>query len=220
MPVPAPRWISESDVVQLMHLGEAVEALRRGLLEEAAGTARNMEKTAAHWGTSSNMHAIGAVFEDAGVFGTKTWGNTPEGGSTPLLLLWHATTARLLAIIEARALGQMHQLDDIRFRNPAGSRYRHDCLFESRFSVHPAPAPAAHRQAFSHARSSRPAWLFLDAIRPTSQAGGLCLPADRVASHARPFLPPPFAGRAAPPRSMRPGLRRTRRATAWAASSR
>src|SRR6516225_5009895 len=107
MPVPAPRWISESDVVQLMHLGEAVEALTRGLLEEAAGTARNMEKTAAHWGTSSNMHAIGAVFEDAGVFGTKTWGNTPEGGSTPLLLLWHATTARLLAIIEARALGQM-----------------------------------------------------------------------------------------------------------------
>jgi alanine dehydrogenase len=107
MPVPAPRWISESDVVQLMHLGEAVEALTRGLLEEAAGTARNMEKTAAHWGTSSNMHAIGAVFEDAGVFGTKTWGNTPEGGSTPLLILWHATTARLLAIIEARALGQM-----------------------------------------------------------------------------------------------------------------
>ena len=107
MPVPAPRWISESDVVQLMHLGEALEALTRGLMEEAAGTARNMEKTAAHWGTSSNMHAIGAVFEHAGVFGTKAWGNTPEGGSTPLLILWHATTAKLLAIIEARALGQM-----------------------------------------------------------------------------------------------------------------
>jgi ornithine cyclodeaminase len=65
-----------------------------------------MEKTASHWGTSSNMHAIGAVFEGAGVFGTKTWGNTPEG-STPLLILWNATTAKLWAIIEARALGQM-----------------------------------------------------------------------------------------------------------------
>jgi alanine dehydrogenase len=107
MSVPAPRWISESDVVQLMHLGEAIDALTRGLMEEAAGSARNMEKTAAHWGTSSNMHAIGAVFEGAGVFGTKTWGNTPEGGSTPLLILWHATTAKLIAIIEARALGQM-----------------------------------------------------------------------------------------------------------------
>ncbi len=107
MTASAPRWISESDVVQLMHLGEAIDALTRGLMQEAAGSARNMEKTAAHWGTSSNMHAIGAVFESAGVFGTKTWGNTPEGGSTPLLILWHATTAKLLAIIEARALGQM-----------------------------------------------------------------------------------------------------------------
>ncbi len=53
------------------------------------------------------MHAIGAVFEGANVFGTKTWGNTPEGGSTPLLVLWDATTAKLWAIIEARALGQM-----------------------------------------------------------------------------------------------------------------
>jgi ornithine cyclodeaminase len=53
------------------------------------------------------MHAIGAVFEGASVFGTKTWGNTPEGGSTPLLILWNAISAKLWAIIEARALGQM-----------------------------------------------------------------------------------------------------------------
>ncbi|HKF07875.1 MAG TPA: hypothetical protein VKB89_04025 [Xanthobacteraceae bacterium] len=103
----APRWITESDVVQLMDLGDAIDALTRGLREEAAGSARNMEKTAAHWGKSSNMHAIGAVFEGASVFGTKTWGNTPEGGSTPLLILWNAISAKLWAIIEARALGQM-----------------------------------------------------------------------------------------------------------------
>src|ERR1700738_606698 len=106
MTADAPRWISEADVVQLMHLGEAIDALGRGLIEEAAGSARNMEKTAAHWGASSNMHAIGAVFEGAGVFGTKTWGNTPAG-ATPLLILWHAPSAQLLAIIETRALGQM-----------------------------------------------------------------------------------------------------------------
>ena len=103
----APRWITEADVVQSIELRDAIDALTRGLLEEAAGSARNMEKTAAHWGKSSNMHAIGAVFEGANVFGTKTWGNTPEGGSTPLLILWNATTAKLWAIIEARALGQM-----------------------------------------------------------------------------------------------------------------
>ena len=102
-----PRWITEADVAQSIDLGDALEALTRGLREEATGSARNMEKTAAHWGKSSNMHAIGAVFECANVFGTKTWGNTPEGGSTPLLVLWDAVSARLLAIIEARVLGQL-----------------------------------------------------------------------------------------------------------------
>src|SRR5258706_4456293 len=103
----APRWITEADVAQSIDLGDALEALTSGLREEATGSARNMEKTAAHWGKSSNMHAIGAVFEGANVFGTKTWGNTPEGGSTPLLVLWDAVSARLLAIIEARVLGQL-----------------------------------------------------------------------------------------------------------------
>jgi ornithine cyclodeaminase len=101
-----PHWITEADVVQLMNLGDAIEALTGGLLAEAGGSARNMEKTAAHWGNSSNLHAIGAVYEGASVFGTKTWGNTPEG-STPILILWNATSAKLLAIIEARALGQL-----------------------------------------------------------------------------------------------------------------
>src|SRR6516164_2655413 len=106
MSAASPVWISEAHVVALMDLGDAIEALTHGLMEEAAGSARNMEKTAAHWGASSNMHAIGAVFEGADVFGTKTWGNT-QAGSTPLLILWNATSAKLLAIIEARALGQM-----------------------------------------------------------------------------------------------------------------
>ena len=106
MSAASPVWISEAHVVALMDLGDAIEALTHGLMEEAAGSARNMEKTAAHWGASSNMHAIGAVFDGADVFGTKTWGNTPAG-STPLIILWNATSAKLLAIIEARALGQM-----------------------------------------------------------------------------------------------------------------
>src|SRR5947208_13843597 len=102
----APRGSTEADVVQSTELRDAIAALTRGLREEAAGSARNMEKPAAHWGKSSNMHAIGAVFEGANVFGTKTWGNTPEGGSTPLLILWNAITAKLWAISEARDRGQ------------------------------------------------------------------------------------------------------------------
>ena len=38
----SPRWISEADVVQLMHLGDAIEALTRGLLEGPPGIC-------AHW---------------------------------------------------------------------------------------------------------------------------------------------------------------------------
>lgn len=105
-----PIWIGEAEVVALMHLGEAIDALERGLAEEAAGRARNMDRTSQHWGKSSNMHAIGAVYEGVGegpgIFGAKSWGHT-ERGSTPLLTLWDAGNGRLLAIIEAFALGQM-----------------------------------------------------------------------------------------------------------------
>jgi ornithine cyclodeaminase len=52
------------------------------------------------------LHAIGAVIEGAGVVGTKSWAHT-GGGATPLLLLWGAEDGRLLAVIEAFALGQM-----------------------------------------------------------------------------------------------------------------
>src|SRR5258707_12972392 len=96
----APRWITEADVAQSIDLGDALEALTRGLREEATGSARNMEKTAAHWGKSSNMHAIGAVFEGATVFETKTWGIPPEGASPPLPALWNAGTAGLLPFSE------------------------------------------------------------------------------------------------------------------------
>jgi ornithine cyclodeaminase len=101
-----PLWLAEEDVVGLMHLGEAVAALERGLRLEAEGRAVNMEKTAAHWGAGSNMHALGAVFDADRIFGSKTWGHT-AGGSTPLLILWESDSGRLVAVIEAFALGQM-----------------------------------------------------------------------------------------------------------------
>ncbi|MCH7555505.1 MAG: ornithine cyclodeaminase family protein, partial [Proteobacteria bacterium] len=35
-----PLWITEADVVAMMHLGEAIDALEEGLRLEAAGEAR------------------------------------------------------------------------------------------------------------------------------------------------------------------------------------
>lgn len=99
-------WITEADVVALMNLEEAIEALEAGLRLEAAGAAQNMTKTHVLWGGGHTLHAIGATAEGAGLVGTKTWAHT-AGGATPLLILWDAASGRLRAIIEAFALGQM-----------------------------------------------------------------------------------------------------------------
>ena len=101
-----PIWISEQDVVSMMDISEAIEALERGLLAEAAGAAANMVKTHVEWGKGSTLHAIGAVFPHAGFAGTKTWAHT-EGGATPLVILFDSNSGKLLAMIEAFALGQM-----------------------------------------------------------------------------------------------------------------
>ncbi len=101
-----PLWIAEADVVSLMDMGEAINALEAGLLAEARGEAQNMVKTHAEWGGGHTLHAIGAVYPQAGFVGTKTWAHT-EGGATPLVILFDAHTGALRAIIEAFALGQM-----------------------------------------------------------------------------------------------------------------
>ncbi|WP_324698890.1 ornithine cyclodeaminase family protein [Novosphingobium sp. RL4] len=101
-----PIWITEQDVVELLSLPEAIDALRVGLAEEAAGHATNMVKTHVIWGGHATLHAIGAVFEGKGFAGTKTWAHT-EGGAMPLLVLIDSNDGSVRAIIEAFALGQM-----------------------------------------------------------------------------------------------------------------
>jgi ornithine cyclodeaminase len=99
----APVWIRESDV--RLSLGEAIGHLRSAMSRKASGAALNMDKTHAQW-PGGNMHAIGAVFTDKGILGIKAWAHTPKG-ATPLELLWDAETGKLLAVIEAFAMGQL-----------------------------------------------------------------------------------------------------------------
>lgn len=101
-----PLWITEREVVDLMSLPQAIDALRDGLREEAAGQAWNMVKTHAVWSGGSTMHAIGAVFEARGVVGSKVWSHAP-GGAMPLLILMDAVDGSVRAVLEAFALGQM-----------------------------------------------------------------------------------------------------------------
>ena len=74
-------WITEGEVVSLLALPEAIEALRWGLGEEAAGRASNMTKTQLTWGGGSTLHAIGALFESGPIVGTKTWTHTKGGAN-------------------------------------------------------------------------------------------------------------------------------------------
>ncbi len=99
----APIWIGEKDLA--LDLSQAIALLRKAMLRQANGLAQNMEKTHLNWGSGS-MHAIGAAFTDTALLGVKTWAHTPKG-ATPLEILWDAETGKLLAIIEAFAMGQL-----------------------------------------------------------------------------------------------------------------
>ena len=106
MPADTPVWIREAEVVSLLDIGDAIEALSDGLALEARGAAHNLPKTYVSFGGHSDLHAVGAAVEGAGLVGTKTWAHTP-GGATPLLVLFDAHTGALRAVIEAFALGQL-----------------------------------------------------------------------------------------------------------------
>ena len=108
----SPLLISESDVVSVVHMRDAIRALEAGLRAEARGAASNMTKTHVEWssassaGAHSTLHAIGAAFPGDGFVGTKTWAHT-EGGATPLLVLFDSANGSLKAVVEAFALGQL-----------------------------------------------------------------------------------------------------------------
>ena len=80
-----PLWITEADVVSMLDMGEAIEALGAGLTREFQGRAQNMVKTHLTFGGHDTLHAVGAAFPEDGFVGTKTWAHT-EGGATPLFM--------------------------------------------------------------------------------------------------------------------------------------
>src|SRR5215469_8813666 len=97
-------WIGEADVVSVLDLPGAIAVLAEGFAAEAAGTAVPLDKTMANFGGHGTLHALGAA---AGTLaGVKVWAHTP-GGADPVLLLFDAATGRIVAAVEAFALGQL-----------------------------------------------------------------------------------------------------------------
>ncbi|MGE0743909.1 MAG: ornithine cyclodeaminase family protein [Rhodospirillales bacterium] len=101
-----PIWLTEAEVVSLMTLGDAIDALERTLPLESQGAAVNLTKTQVGFNAHDSLHALGAAVPGAGLVGTKTWAHT-EGGAAPTLILWDSKTGALRAVVEAFALGQM-----------------------------------------------------------------------------------------------------------------
>lgn len=106
MGVPEPAlWIREADVAALLSLGEAIDVLADAYRLQARGQAASMSRAHVREGASI-LHAVGGTILGAGLCGTKTWTYTP-GGASPLLVLFSLDDGRVLAVIEAFALGQM-----------------------------------------------------------------------------------------------------------------
>lgn len=99
------RWIGEDDVTAVVSLPDVIAAIRRAYMRAAAREIVAMPKTYASW-DGGTMHAIGAVATPSGLAVSKTWAHT-GGGATPLLVAWDVATGRLLAVMQAFALGQL-----------------------------------------------------------------------------------------------------------------
>jgi ornithine cyclodeaminase len=98
-------WLSESQVASLVEIDAAMDALRVGFLEEAAGNASSVSKAL---GTLPNgaIHALGAMMPARGFAGFKTWAHT-NAGATAIFSLFDTRNGRLLSVLEAATLGQI-----------------------------------------------------------------------------------------------------------------
>ena len=81
-----PIWLTEADVVSLISLPEAIDALEATLALEARDLAASMPKTHLMVAANDAMHAIGASVAGEGICGFKTWINVQGKSETTMTL--------------------------------------------------------------------------------------------------------------------------------------
>lgn len=104
-PPPAPTWIDEGDVSQLLDLAGAIEVLRDTYRTAASGEAVVMPRAHAPW-DGGLVHAVGGVIPGAGVAGVKAWVWTPPGAQ-PIVTVFSAEDGKLRGFVAAMGLGQL-----------------------------------------------------------------------------------------------------------------
>jgi ornithine cyclodeaminase len=99
-------YLTESDVTAALDMRGAILALEAMLTEQGHQRAVNVPKAFNTWGEGCTMHALGSVAPARGYAGFKTWLRTNKGGGS-IFSLFDAERGGLLALIEARTLGQL-----------------------------------------------------------------------------------------------------------------
>ncbi|MDY0271409.1 MAG: ornithine cyclodeaminase family protein [Advenella sp.] len=99
-------YLTEKDVVSVLDMPAAIDALQSMLTQQGRDKVKNVPKALGTWGDGSSMHALGSVMTEEGQCGFKTWVYTKKGGGS-MYSLFDSENGRLLALIEARALGMM-----------------------------------------------------------------------------------------------------------------
>lgn len=101
----APLWIGEREVAELLSLEDAIDVLAGAYWLMAVGRATSMRRAHVREGEAI-LHAVGGTLSADRLAGTKTWVYTPNGAA-PLLVLFSLDDGRVIALVEAFAMGQM-----------------------------------------------------------------------------------------------------------------
>jgi alanine dehydrogenase len=100
-----PLLLREEEVQVLLSVGDAIEALERTFRAQAEGRAVNLPRQRVRW-PGGTLHVMAAGDLGSGYVGLKAY--TAVGGQTRfVVLLFHAESGELLAIIEADRLGRL-----------------------------------------------------------------------------------------------------------------
>ena len=111
-------YFTESDVRELLPIGECVGVMRRAFEALAQGRAQNQPRRRLILESGSVLHSMAGEFIN--YFGTKFYSTNPRYGAHFSFMLYDAKTAHPLAFMEANHLGQI--------RTGAASGYATDLL--------------------------------------------------------------------------------------------
>lgn len=98
-------YLTESEVVELLPMPEAIRMMRLAFEALRKGEAQSQPRRRLILKTGSVLHSMAGAWGD--YFGTKFYSTNPKHGAHFLFALYDAATAEPLALLEANHLGQI-----------------------------------------------------------------------------------------------------------------